>query len=52
MNFILRISSEIKKGESGVTGSIIAGLSSLDIQADEMVGESGFTRIIINDFHS
>ena len=40
------------EGQSGVTGSIIDELHSLDIQGDEMEAESGVTRSIIDDLHS
>ena len=40
------------EGQSGVTGSIIDELHSLDIQGDEMEGGSGVTRSIIDDLHS
>ena len=53
MNFILRISNEIKrKIESGVTRSIIDELHSWDIQRDQMEGESGVTPNIIDELHS
>ena len=35
-------------GESSVTGSIIDELHSSDIQGDQMEGESGITRSIID----
>ena len=40
------------EGQSGVTGSIIDELHSLDIQGDQMEAESGVTRSIIDDLHS
>ena len=36
------------EGESGVTGSIINEPSSLDIQGDQMEGESAATQSIID----
>ena len=35
------------EGETGVSQSIIDGLNSSDIQRDQIEGESGVTRIII-----
>ena len=53
MNFVVPISKEIKwKLLSGVTRSIIDKRHSLDIQGDEMEGESGVTRSTIDEFHS
>ena len=40
------------EGESGVTGSIINKLHSLDIERDKMEGKSGVTRIIIYELRS
>ena len=40
------------EGQSGVTGSIIDELHSLDIQGDQMEAESGVTRSIIDELHS
>ena len=40
------------EGESGVTRSIIVALHFSDIQGDQMVGESIFTRSIIDELHS
>ena len=39
-------------GEHVVIRSIIDELRSLDIQQDEMQGESGVTRSIIDEIHS
>ena len=36
------------RGENGVTPSIIDDINSSDIQGDQMVGESGVTRRIID----
>ena len=38
--------------ESGVTPSIIDELSSSDIQGDQMAGERGFIRSIIDELFS
>ena len=35
--------------ENGVTGSIVDELHSSDMQGDQMAGESGVTRSIINE---
>ena len=40
------------KGESGFNPIIIDELESLDIQVDQMEGESGVTGSIIADLHS
>ena len=40
------------RSESGVTGSIIDELHSLDIPRGQMEGESGFARGIIHERHS
>ena len=40
------------KCESGVTGSIIDDLHSLEIQGDQREGESGVIRSITDDLHS
>ena len=39
------------EGESGVTGSIIDRLYSLEIQGNQMEGKSGLTRNIIDEVH-
>ena len=38
--------------ESGVTPSIVDELSSSDVQADQMAGERGFIRSIIDELFS
>ena len=38
-------------GESGVIGSIIVELHSSDIERDQMEGECGVTRFIIDETH-
>ena len=40
------------EGESGVTGSIIDDIYSLDMQGIQGEGESGVTQSIIDDLHS
>ena len=40
------------EAESGVTRSIIDDLHFSDIQGDQMVGESIFTRSTIDELHS
>ena len=40
------------ESESGVTRSIIDEIHFLDMQGDQMVGESIFTRSIIDELHS
>ena len=40
------------KGESGVTRTVIDELHSLDIEADQVEGQSVFTRCITDDLHS
>ena len=40
------------EGESGVTGSIIGGLHSSDMQRYKREVESGVTRSIIDELHS
>ena len=40
------------EGESGVTGSIIDDIHSLDMQGIQGEGESGVTQSIIDDLHS
>ena len=40
------------EGESGVTGSIIDELRSLDSHGDQMEDESGVTRRIMDELHS
>ena len=40
------------EGESGVTGSIIHELHSLDIQGDQMEDESGVSRSEVDELHS
>ena len=52
MNFILRISKQIKQSESGVTRSVFDELHSSDIEGDQMEGESSVTRSIIDKRHS
>ena len=38
--------------ENGVTGSIVDERHSSDMQGDQMAGESGVTRSIINELQS
>ena len=40
------------KGESGVTGSIIDEVHSLDIQRDQMENEIAVTQSIFDELHS
>ena len=40
------------EGENGVTRSINDDINFLDIQGDQIVGESGVTRNLIYELHS
>ena len=53
MNFILRISKDIKwKVKVVLVEFVIAELHYSDIQGEQMEGESGFPRSIIDELHS
>ena len=52
MHLILRISNRTKWKVKVVTRGIIDELHSLDVQQDQMEGEGGVTRSIIDERHS